>query len=65
MLSGKYDYTFPYENTVLPLFKLLGTPGKDKRLCVYNTDHWVPKSEMIKEVLDWCDKYFGPVNHLP
>jgi cephalosporin-C deacetylase-like acetyl esterase len=65
MLNGRYDYIFPYDNTVLPLFNLLGTPGKDKRLCVYETDHHVPYSELIKEVLSWCDKYFGPVNHLP
>jgi hypothetical protein len=36
---------------------LSGTPEKDKILKVYETDHYVPKSEMIKEVLSWCDKY--------
>jgi cephalosporin-C deacetylase-like acetyl esterase len=64
MLNGRYDYTFPYEKTVLPFYNLLGTTDKDKRLCVYETDHYVPKSEMIKETLNWLDKYFGPVNHL-
>jgi eukaryotic-like serine/threonine-protein kinase len=61
MLSGRYDFTFPLENNVKPFFKLLGTPDKDKQLIIYETDHYVPKNEMIKEVLGWCDKYLGPV----
>jgi dienelactone hydrolase len=64
MLNGKYDRVFPYEITVKPFFNLLGTAAKDKRLVVYETDHYVPKREMIKEVLNWLDKYFGPVNYL-
>jgi len=65
MLNGKYDYAFNYEKSVLPFYNLLGTPEKDKRLRVYETDHYIPKNEMIKEVLDWLDKYFGPVKPLP
>jgi dipeptidyl aminopeptidase/acylaminoacyl peptidase len=63
MLNGKYDYTFPYEKTVKPFFDLLGTPEKDKKLFLYETDHYVPKNEMIKEVLNWCDTYLGPVKY--
>ena len=61
MLNGKYDLTFPYETTVKPMFDLLGTTEEDKKLLVYDTDHFVPKTEMIKEALNWLDKYFGPV----
>ena len=61
MLNGKYDYTFPFEKSVLPFYDFLGTPAEDKKLIPYDTDHYVPKNEMIKEVLAWCDKYFGPV----
>ena len=61
MLNGRYDFTFPYDNTVVPFYNLLGTPAKDKRLCVYETDHYVPKNEMIKETLFWLDRYLGPV----
>jgi eukaryotic-like serine/threonine-protein kinase len=61
MLNGKYDMFFPYETTVKPFFDLLGTPAKDKRLVIYDTDHGVPKSEMIKETLNFLDKYLGPV----
>jgi dipeptidyl aminopeptidase/acylaminoacyl peptidase len=61
MLNGKYDMGFPLEATVKPFFNLLGTGEKDKRLVIYDTDHYVPKSEMIKETLNWLDKYLGPV----
>jgi hypothetical protein len=59
MLNGRYDFIFPYESTVKPMFDLLGTQEKDKRLVLYETDHFVPKSEIIKETLSWLDKYFG------
>jgi len=62
MLNGKYDFLFPYESTVKPLFDNLGTPEQHKKQLLYNTDHIVPKSEIIRETLNWLDKYFGPVN---
>ncbi|MBK7710081.1 MAG: hypothetical protein IPJ37_03270 [Bacteroidales bacterium] len=65
MLNGKYDNIFDLETNVRPFFQLLGTAEKDKRLCVYDTDHYVSKNDMIKEVLAWLDRYFGPVEYLP
>jgi dienelactone hydrolase len=65
MLNGRYDNIFPLETAVKPFFNLLGTPETDKRLCIYDTDHYVAKADMIKEVLAWLDKYFGPVNYMP
>jgi dienelactone hydrolase len=63
MLNGRYDLGTPYDKSVLPFYNFLGTPEKDKKIVVYETDHYVPKNEMIKEVLVWCDKYFGPVKY--
>ena len=37
-------------------------PEKDKALKVYESDHWVPINEMVRETLGWLEKYFGPVN---
>jgi eukaryotic-like serine/threonine-protein kinase len=59
MLNGKYDFTFPLETSVKPFYDLLGTTKKN--LILYDTDHYVPQNEMIKEVLAWCDKYLAPV----
>jgi dienelactone hydrolase len=61
MLNGKYDAIFPLDNNVSHFFRLLGTPETDKRLCILEASHNFPKRYMIREILNWCDKYFGPV----
>jgi formylglycine-generating enzyme required for sulfatase activity/dienelactone hydrolase/predicted Ser/Thr protein kinase len=61
MLNGRYDMTFPFETAVKPMFDLLGTPAADKRLRLYDTDHFVPRDERVKETLAWLDRYLGPV----
>jgi serine/threonine protein kinase/cephalosporin-C deacetylase-like acetyl esterase len=61
MLNGRYDSVFPYETTVKPMYDLLGTSDKNKSLKLYDTDHFIPRNELIKESLSWLDKYLGPV----
>ena len=61
MLNGKYDHFFPFEQSQQPLYRLLGTPEKDKRSVVYDTGHAPPRKEFIRETLEWLDKYLGPV----
>jgi RNase P/RNase MRP subunit POP5 len=45
------------------MFRLLGTPAKDKRHVVFETAHDVSvmRNEMSREILDWLDKYLGKV----
>jgi hypothetical protein len=62
MLNGRYDYTFPLETSARPMFEFLGTPEKDKIQKIYETDHYLPRNELIKETLGWLDHYLGPVN---
>jgi len=31
------------------------------KLTVYETDHIIPRKELIKESLDWLDHHFGQV----
>ena len=61
MLNGKYDTNIDFERATKPMFDLLGTPDEDKKLVVYETDHIIPRKELIRESLAWLDKYFGPV----
>jgi dienelactone hydrolase len=61
MLNGRYDITFPVETSVKPMFDLLGTPPQHKRLRLYDTDHFIPRNELVKETLAWLDRYLGPV----
>jgi predicted esterase len=61
MLHGKFDANISYDKSAKPMFDLLGTPEKDKKLIVYESDHVIPRKELIKESLDWLDRYLGPV----
>ncbi len=63
MLNGKYDMILPYDKAIKPAYDLLGTPPKNKKLMVYETDHIPPKKEFIKETLAWLDKYLGKVEN--
>ena len=62
MLNGRYDYTFPLETHQIPLYEMLGAAPEDKRHVLYETGHMpLPHLEVIRESLDWYDKYLGPV----
>ncbi len=63
MMNGKYDTIIGYENSARPMFELLGTPEEHKTIMAYPTDHIPPKAEYVREILDWLDKYFGPVSN--
>lgn len=62
MINGKQDFMRPYESSQVAMFKLLGTSERDKRLAAYDGGHLPPRLPMIKETLDWLDKYLGPVS---
>jgi cephalosporin-C deacetylase-like acetyl esterase len=61
MLNGRYDFIFPTETAQAPFYHLLGTPQEQKRYMVYDTGHNIPRTELIKETVDWLDRYLGPM----
>jgi eukaryotic-like serine/threonine-protein kinase len=62
MLNGRYDFEVPLEASQKPLFRLLGTPEKDKRHALFDAGHAdYPMTGLIKELLDWLDRYLGSV----
>jgi dienelactone hydrolase len=61
LLNGRYDTLQSLEETIKPMFDLLGTPPAHKKIILYDTDHIPPRNEYIKETLAWLDKYLGPV----
>jgi predicted Ser/Thr protein kinase/dienelactone hydrolase len=61
MLNGKYDNNFPVETSQKPMFSLFGTPTAQKKHVLYETGHFVPRNQLIRESLDWLDNYLGPV----
>jgi cephalosporin-C deacetylase-like acetyl esterase len=61
MVNGRYDYFYPIDSTQLPLFRALGAPSTDKRHVVAEAGHHPPNDLLMKEILDWLDRYLGPV----
>ncbi len=61
MLNGRYDLNFPLDTAVKPFFDRLGTPAQDKFLKIYDSDHFVPRNELVRESLAFLDRYLGPV----
>jgi dienelactone hydrolase len=61
MLHGRYDLALPLVTEAQPMFDLLGTPAAHKRLYLLDTDHWIPRPDLVRESLAWLDKYLGPV----
>lgn len=61
MLNGRFDFMCPTGPSQEPMFRLLGTPKEHKRRMVYDAGHDLPRTEIIKETLNWLDRYLGPV----
>jgi dienelactone hydrolase len=57
MLNGRYDFFFPLETSQKPMFARLGAPAAQKRHVVADGGHDVPRDVLIREVLDWLDRY--------
>jgi hypothetical protein len=61
MINGCYDFFFPKETTQDLMFRMLGTAERDKRHIVFESGQVPPANMLIKEALDWLDRYLGPV----
>jgi cephalosporin-C deacetylase-like acetyl esterase/predicted Ser/Thr protein kinase len=61
MINGRSDFTYPPETSQEPLFRALGTEAAHKRRVVFDTNHMPVRHELMRETLDWLDKYLGPV----
>jgi dienelactone hydrolase len=64
MLNGDQDYIFPLQTSQRPLFEALGTPSADKKHVLYPGGHEIfatQRSQIVKEVVGWLDRYVGRV----
>jgi hypothetical protein len=43
------------------LFEALSTPKEPKTHVLFDGGHVVPNTSVLKEIPDWLDRYFGPV----
>jgi eukaryotic-like serine/threonine-protein kinase len=64
LVGGRLDFLLPLETCQRPLLNALGVPEQDKRLAVFERGHVVWLSpDVIKEIVQWLEKYLGPVNY--
>jgi eukaryotic-like serine/threonine-protein kinase len=64
MINGRLDGVYPEDTHARPFFELLGTAPEHKRLVITESGHFVPRPILIRETLDWLDRYLGPAeNH--
>jgi dienelactone hydrolase len=60
-LNGRFDWYYPVERSQLPMFRLFGVPESQKRRVIYETGHNISRPDVIRETLDWLDRYLGSV----
>jgi len=67
MVNGRNDFIFPRDTNQNPLFDALGTREPDKKHILYDGGHrnLVTRPDLLGEVLDWFDRYLGPVESVP
>jgi dienelactone hydrolase len=63
MVNGRYDFTFPVASSQEPLFRLLGSSEHNKRHVLFDAAHdtLLDRTGLIREVLQWLDRYLGVV----
>ncbi|MBN2129790.1 MAG: protein kinase [Sedimentisphaerales bacterium] len=64
MINGKDDYAAPYETSQRPMYEFLGTPEAFKEHKPYPCGHGVLSlfsNQVHQDVVDWLDRYLGPV----
>ena len=59
MINGEYDAIAHRETEGQPLFDWLGTEPEHKKMHLAPTSHFMPREVLIRETLDWFDKYLG------
>ncbi len=59
MINGEYDNYYSIETSLKPMFELLGTDPEHKKFYITSAAHLVPRDVLIRETLDWFDRYLG------
>jgi class 3 adenylate cyclase/dienelactone hydrolase len=62
MLSGEFDAMVPVGDA-RRYFALIGAPATEKRHVIVIGGHFIPREVLIRETLDWLDRYLGPTTH--
>ena len=61
MLNGRDDFIYPLDTVAKPLLSVLGAQPDQKRFAVHEGGHVPALNDLIRDILDWFDRYLGPV----
>lgn len=63
MINGREDFNFPYRDSQRPFYESIATAPENKKLLALDWGH-LPTgySDVMREVVDWADRWLGPVN---
>jgi hypothetical protein len=64
MVNGSEDFIFPVMTAQIPVFSQLGSGAEHKRHVILPGGHGIigqQRSQVVREALNWLDKYLGPV----
>jgi dienelactone hydrolase len=67
MVNGRDDFIYPVDTNQKLLFAALGIKEPDKKHILYDGGHrnLLTRPDLLGEVLDWFDRYLGPVGSVP
>ena len=57
MLNGRYDFFFPVDTSQIPMFEAFRAPKDQKQHLLYDGGHGIPRVELIKQTLNWLDRF--------
>jgi len=60
MINGRFDTLVGLDN-IMNMYHLLGTPQKNKKLVLFDSDHLAAKKDLVRESIAWLDHQFGQV----
>jgi hypothetical protein len=58
MINGRADFFFPITSQA-PLLRRSRHGDKDKKYALFDSGHIPPRHVVIRETLDWLDRYLG------
>ena len=61
LINGNNDFIAPVKTSLEPMLAFQGAPPEHKKLVLLEGGHIPPLNDVIREALDWLDRYLGPV----
>ena len=61
LINGENDFISPVKTSLEPMLAFQGAPPEHKKLVLLEGGHIPPLNDVIREALNWLDRYLDPV----